>query len=188
VSEERRHIYELFDPGKYVQAFELDGRDHIATIQRVVGEMVEGEEGRKAKKPVLYLAEWPRPLVLNKTNAKVLIGLYGPDYREWSGKRFVMFPTVVKFGKDDVDAIRFRKKAPPPVTTQQRAPKSIEERVATFLSMLKTKATEAEVQELWSSAPAEKLRHEVSPATLDQMSLAMEGRLNELQAVAKEQA
>lgn len=186
--QEKHHIFELFDPGKYIQSFELEDREHTVTITKIEGQRIEGEEGRSAKKPVLFLEGWPRPLVLNKTNAKTLIALYGPDYRQWAGKRFTMFPTVVKFGKDDVDAIRFRKRVPPAPAAQsrtERPTKPITERVATYISMLKTKDNAADLEALRKSAPAEKLRAEVDAVTLETMELEYEARLSAIEEAAK---
>lgn len=151
MSDDPHHIFELFDPSKFVQAFELQGRDHTVTIARVRGETVEGEEGRKSKKPVIDLEEWPRPLVLNKTNARVLIRFYGADYRAWSGKRFTMFPTEVKFGKEMVDAIRIRN-TKPQMDRAQKVVRTIPERIEAFRKMLSECTTEASVSALVGKA------------------------------------
>ncbi len=178
------HIFSLFDPGKYWQAFELEGKDLTVTITRIVGEEVEGEEGRKARKPVIYTSELPRPIVLNKTNAKTLIALYGADYRQWVGKRFVMYPTMVKFGREDVEAIRFRKKVPPaPQQRTERPVKPIAERVATFVSALKTVDSVAAVEKMWTDAS--KLREVVAVDldTLETLELAYGARLAEVREI-----
>jgi hypothetical protein len=151
------HIYELFDPSKFVAAFELDGKDVTVTIERVVGETIEGEANRKARKPVIHFKDWPKPLVLNKTNAKVLIHLYGADYRKWTGKRFTMYPTTAKMAGDEVDAIRLRKKVPPSAATvAQSAPPrtemSLPERTEAAMLKLAEKNTEAGVSGVWKAA------------------------------------
>lgn len=178
---EHHHIYELFDPSKYVQAFELDGRDVTVTIARVIGETVEGENNRKASKPVIHFTDWPKPMVLNKTNAKVLIRLYGADYRTWGGKRFTMYPTTTKLAGEEVDAIRLRKNAPPPPRTAAPPPKAltIPERVAAVKKTLRETNTVVGVESVWKKA--EKLRAELGPETLDALTLEYEGRLAELQ-------
>jgi hypothetical protein len=182
---EHHHIFELFDPSKYLQAFELDGKDLTLTIRRITGETIEGEQNRKARKPVLYFAEWKdgRGLVLNKTNAKTLIALYGPDYRQWIGKRMTLFPTTTKMAGEEVDAIRVRKRVPSAPQRAERPVKSIQERVATFKSMLRTKDTEADVEELWTQAV--RLRDEVDPETLEQMTLSYESRIAEVRELTK---
>ncbi len=142
MSDDPHHIFELFDASLYIQAFELQGRDHTVTISRVRGATIEGEEGRKSKKPVLDLDEWPRPLVLNKTNARVLIQFYGADYRQWNGKRVTIFPTQVKFGKEMVDAIRIRS-TKPQMERAQKVVRTLEDRIATFRTAL-SECTSAE--------------------------------------------
>lgn len=182
---DKTHIFELFDPGKYIQAFELEDREHTVTITKIEGQRIEGEEGRSAKKPVLFLEGWPRPLVLNKTNAKTLIALYGPDYRQWPGKRFTMFPTVVKFGKEDVDAIRFRKRVPPAPAAQQRAERpalSIPERIAAVKKALRETNTLAGHATVVKNAQGLIGDLAKEPAELlDDLNLAIEARRAEIE-------
>lgn len=175
---EHHHIFELFDPSKFIQAFELDGKDHAVTIQRITGEEIEGENNRKARKPVVHLAEFPRPLVLNKTNARTLIQLYGPDYHQWNGKRFVMFPTTTKMAGETVDCIRIRKTKPP--AAQQKQPKSLDDRVSTFLAYLQECKTVEEIDVLCNSDAAVKLREAVSPDVRTSILIAREKRIAEV--------
>ena len=171
------HVFELFDASLYVQAFELQGRDHTVTIARVRGATIEGEEGRKAKKPVLDLEEFPRPLVLNRTNARVLIQFYGPDYRQWAGKRLTIYPTQVKFGKEMVDAIRIRA-TKPQMDRAQKLVRPLPDRVSAFFAALKDTKTADEVGALVTRAAG--LLKEVDAATRDKMELATEARVNEI--------
>lgn len=119
------HILELFDPSKYVAAHELRGRDVTVTIKAVRGQIVEGEGNRKNKRPVLEFANASKPMVLNKTNAKILIQLYGADYTKWAGKRVTLYPTTTSMAGATVDCIRIRPRKPGADT--QDSPPIVEE-------------------------------------------------------------
>lgn len=180
---EHHHIFELFDESLYVQAFELDGKDHTVTIARVRGATVEGDEGRKSKKPVLDLEEWSRPVVLNKTNARMLIRFYGPDYRQWAGKQFVMYPTQVKFGREMVDAIRIRSERPSPAKSSRPA-KPLPERIAAFRDALKSATTEQEVKDVVAKASG--LFDAVDSETRDALGLEWNARLDDVRVIEQQ--
>lgn len=190
MSDEPHHIYELFDPSKFVAAFELSGKDTTVTIDHVSGEIIEGENARKSKKPVIHLKDWPKPLVLNKTNAKVLIALYGADYRKWNGKRFTMYPTTTKMAGEEVDAIRLRKKAPaapsaPAPSEPPRTEKSLAERVESLEASLKGATTKDSVKAWWDHKRSKDLRAELlkhpDAKLLENLTLIYESRMEEVQ-------
>jgi hypothetical protein len=176
------HILEMFPPSKYVAAFELQGRDTVLTIKSVRAEIIEGENNRKDKRPIVYFEEDSKPLVLNKTNAKVIIKLYGADYAKWPGKRITLFPTKVKaFGEDNVEAVRLRASVPAAAakaTAGKPATLPIEQRAAKVTDAIKKAATVADVEHLWQLAAG--LREEVDPDTLETISLTYEARLDEM--------
>lgn len=181
------HILELFDPSEYISAFELNEQDHTVTIAKVVGGVIEGDAGRKSKKPVVTFTDWPKPMVLNKTNTKVLVKMFGTyDYTKWAGRRFTIYPTTAKFGTETVDAIRIRKTTPPPAVTKQAAPRdrSISERVdAVKAALMAAVDSEAEAK-AW--ARSEPLRTELDTAgelsLLDSITIAHETRTAQLKA------
>lgn len=179
------HILELFDPSEYISAFELNEQDHTVTIARVVGGVIEGDAGRKSKKPVVTFTDWPKPMVLNKTNTKVLVKMFGTyDYTKWAGKRFTIYPTTAKFGTETVDAIRIRKTAPPPVAPKQAATpaKSPAERVEAVKAALLAAPDEAALAVKWERSEA--LRAELDAANelalLDAVTIARETRAGQL--------
>lgn len=98
----------MFDPPKYLAAFVLEGKDITVTIDKVVAETIEGEAGRKDKRPVVYFKGASLPLVLNKTNGKTLQKLYGADTDKWSGKGVTLYATTCKNKGDIVDCIRMK--------------------------------------------------------------------------------
>lgn len=100
---------------KYLFAFDLEGKDRTLTIERVVAGELEGEKGRKTKKPLCYFAESKsgKPLALNATNSKAIAKLYGNDIEGWVGKRITLYPTTTEMGGETVECIRVRTRVPP---------------------------------------------------------------------------
>lgn len=107
----------LYD-AEYVGAWDLTGpdgrpRDVTVTIARVKAGRVVGEGGRSASKPILYFSGSDKGLICNKTNGRVIAGLYGPDVRAWVGRRITLYPTRVRGpAGDEVDAVRVRPTVP----------------------------------------------------------------------------
>ncbi len=97
----------------FIYAYDLEGKDITVTIERVTAGELTGEGGKKSKKPVLYFRGSKKGLGLCITNARVIAGLYGGfDSDKWIGKKITLYPTTTKFGKDTVDCIRIRNRAP----------------------------------------------------------------------------
>lgn len=71
-----------------------------------------GSAAETELKPVLYFRETEKGLVLNKTNASTISGLYGPETDEWGGKKIALFGQEVDFQGRQVLAIRVRMKKP----------------------------------------------------------------------------
>ena len=112
-------------PSKYLSAADLQDKPHTLVMSRVEMETIGGDD----KKPVLYFSKSQKGLVLNKTNSKQIAAQYGDDTDEWEGKPIVLFPAMVDFKGDTVEAIRVRAPkpqrvgggkpiAPPPVEQQ----------------------------------------------------------------------
>ncbi len=94
-----------FFPSKYLSAADLNG-DTTVIIEGIGREDFNGEP-----KPVLQLRD-SKDLVLNKTNAKIIAGLYGDEIDLWSGRGIVLYATDVDFRGEMVQAIRIRRKRP----------------------------------------------------------------------------
>ncbi len=112
----------MFD-SEHLYAFHLQGREVTLQIDRVkAGELV-GERGKKSKKPLVYFKGKEKPLALNKTNAKVIAGLYGKSVEAWAGKLVTIFPTTTQFGNETCDCIRVR----PAIPSGKARPEAINE-------------------------------------------------------------
>ena len=47
-------------------------------------------------------------MVLNVTNTKIISAAFGDDSDNWDGKVIVLYPAMVQFGSDMVEAIRVK--------------------------------------------------------------------------------
>lgn len=95
------NINEAF-PGSYLKADDLKGHQVPVQIDRLVMDTIGDEH-----KPVLYFRGKERGLVLNKTNANMIIELLGTaETDEWTGQAIGLFPTKVDFQGRRVNAIR----------------------------------------------------------------------------------
>jgi hypothetical protein len=98
-------------PSKWLSAADLDEEDLTVTMKRIEQERI-GQGSQADDKWVLYFKGQDKGLVLNKTNAKTIAGLYGDDTDNWMGKPITLFPTQVDMQGKQVDAIRVRNKPP----------------------------------------------------------------------------
>jgi len=96
-------------PSPHLEAADLMNADFTATILRVDYSEV-GED--KETKGVVFFQEFSRSLVLNRTNLKRIIGLYGNETDDWAGKKIVLYPSETDFGGRTVPCIRVREKVP----------------------------------------------------------------------------
>ena len=93
-------------PSKY-----LKSADITKPIKVVIrGCRIEGidEEG-KEQKPVLYFNKIERGMVLNKTNAKMISGAFGPETDDWTGKTVGLWVDQnVMFGNEKRPGLRVK--------------------------------------------------------------------------------
>ncbi len=98
-------------PSRFLSAADLQGREAIATIDRVEIEKFDDD----AQKPVVYFEGKTKGLVCNKTNAKSIALIAGDDTDNWPGKAIVLFSMMVDFKGQVVEAIRVRRPPDPAV-------------------------------------------------------------------------
>ena len=92
-------------PSKWLKAPDLGGQDVTVDMAHVVKEEVgQGTEGEV--KPVLYFDGQQKGLVLNKTIAKTIQGLYGSEPAAWAGRPITLFPTTTTYQGEVKDCIR----------------------------------------------------------------------------------
>lgn len=106
------HWKRLVNPD-YLGAYSLDGKDRILTIGGVAVETVVGPNGKKEDCPVCRFRENEKPMILNRTNMKMIEKIYKtPIIENWAGKQIQIYPTTTKFGGDVVECLRIRPFAP----------------------------------------------------------------------------
>jgi hypothetical protein len=109
------HFLSLFD-ANYLYAHDLKGRDVTVTIKEVKVAKLRSIDKNKPdqKKPILFFKESKdnRGLVLCKTNARIVAGIYGTETDGWVDKKITLFGARVEAFGETVDAIRIRPTAP----------------------------------------------------------------------------
>lgn len=112
---QKTHWKKLQNPN-YFGSYEFQpGEEKTLTIQRVQKELVTGEGGRKEEEVVMYFTEPVKPMILNKTNSKMIARLLKTPYVEdWAGRMITLYVDPdVKFGGEVTGGIRVRGKLPP---------------------------------------------------------------------------
>ena len=95
-------------PAPHLEASDLAGQDRVVTIRSWEFHEVGQEKERRG---VLMFEEVSRGLVVNRTNLKRLIALYGNDLSDWKGKQVTLYPTETEYQGRTVPCIRVREKA-----------------------------------------------------------------------------
>lgn len=106
------HWKSMMDEKDFLFAFDLQGKEAVVTIDRVIAGEISGEQGRKTKKPIATFVGKKKKLALNATNCKTIAALYGNDTAAWSGKSITLYPTTTTFGGTTVECIRVRPSVP----------------------------------------------------------------------------
>lgn len=127
--------------GDYIAAVEFDGKTPLITIDHVKVIELEGEDGRKKARPVVYFRESRRGWVLCKTTAQALAALFGPETDRWTGKRVHLRAEDVQVGKERKPGIRIAGSPDieAPVTFELRLPRKKPKRI----TLAKTEAGKA---------------------------------------------
>ncbi len=109
------HFRSLFDAGKYLGAWHLPtGKDAVVEIESVTGGVLEAGTVR-TKKPIVKMRGKTLLLALNKTNAKTIAKLYGPDVDKWAGKLIFLYVGTTRdpsTGDNNCPCIRIRPTKP----------------------------------------------------------------------------
>ena len=96
-------------PGTYTTQDDVNP-PRTFTINRLAMEPVEGPDGKKKDKAVLYFMEkGSKPLILNRVNDSRISEAYGKDDEDWHGKKIQLYadPTVIFAGRE-VGGVRVR--------------------------------------------------------------------------------
>ena len=106
------HWKKLTNPN-YLGSYSLaPGERRVVQIVSVSQELVTGPDGAKEQCIVATLKN-EKPLILNKTNCKIIEKMTGTPYIEkWAGVKITVYSAKVKAFGDVVDALRVEPTAP----------------------------------------------------------------------------
>jgi hypothetical protein len=94
-------------PSKFVKAADLRGKNVTVTIERIQPkEKLVMNGGKTDYKPVIFLKGKEKGWILNKTNARAIAKIYGPELTNWLGRDVVIMATEVEARGELVEAIR----------------------------------------------------------------------------------
>ena len=128
--------YDLLFPGQFIKAGEFNGRDVTLTIARIELMMLPQDKGGEKTRGVIYFQNAKKGLVLNRTNGECMKAMWGRNVAEWSGKRVTLYPTMVKFGREDVLAVRV--KGSPDLTEPLQVEVKLPKKKPALVTMLPT--------------------------------------------------
>lgn len=113
MSEKLTHWKKQFNY-EYLGAYSLpNGKDIVLTIKETKKEEVVGSSGKKEECFIAYFVEDAKPMVLNRTNCKIITKLYKTPYiEEWSGKQIQIGAKMVDAFGEKVDSLRVRNIVP----------------------------------------------------------------------------
>lgn len=101
----------MFD-NEYIGAWDLEGREATVTIADVSKVRLKSPSGKEDTKIRLSFEGKEKGMVVNKTNARTIAGLYGTKVEQWKGKRITLFATTTQAFGAVHDCIRVRPVAP----------------------------------------------------------------------------
>lgn len=117
-------ISEIY-PRKYATGEDLKGKAYTMTIARVVYEEMHPQPGSPAeKKPVMYMDEAQRGIILGPALARQVAAILGDETADWTGKRVTLYPQPMRVAGQDRIAIRARAatngpSTPPPALIEE---------------------------------------------------------------------
>ena len=89
------------------------GSDVILTIKNLKEDQTVNASGKKEKCFVCEFVEDAKPMILNKTNCKIIEKMYNtPFIEEWIGKKVQIYVTKVSAFGTETDALRIRTTIP----------------------------------------------------------------------------
>jgi hypothetical protein len=98
--------YDVMYPGRFLKSADLDGKIVTVTIADINAEELEGDKNKKKREYILTFVGKKKSFVLNKTNACLIVQMFGKNPNTWRGKRVTIYPTQCRFGPKTVDCIR----------------------------------------------------------------------------------
>lgn len=106
------HWKKLTNPN-YIGAHDLQpGQELTVVIENIRNEVVKNFEGGKLKEEtciVAYFKGAKKPMILNKTNCKIITRIYDTPYIEdWLGKKITLYAAKISVAGEPMDALRVK--------------------------------------------------------------------------------
>lgn len=151
----------------YIGSYALPpGEDLVLTIKSAGVETITGTNGKKEEKLVIHFAEGEKPMICNRTNAKVISRIHKTPYIEqWSGKQVQLYSSRVSAFGEEVDAIRVR----------DFIPKVAEVDYESAVSALEGCTSLAQLKAIYSALSKPQQGHPMVVAAKDKMKGALQG-------------
>jgi len=97
----------------YMGAYDLQPDQEVKVkIESVKQEMVKFFDGKKVEESDCLVARYvgaKKPMILNKTNCKIITRKFGTPYvEEWIGKEIIIYAAKVKAFGEVTDALRIK--------------------------------------------------------------------------------
>jgi len=85
------------------------GQEPVITIKSVAQEMVKGPDGKEEQCVVAQIEGSKKPMILNKTNMKIITKVLDTPYVEqWAGRKIRIYSAKVKAFGEMVDGLRVK--------------------------------------------------------------------------------
>ena len=109
MSELKTHWKKLTNPN-YIGAHDLlPGQELKITLESISNEMVTGSDGTQTQCVVAKIKGAKKPMILNKTNMKIIAKLLGSNYIEdWQGASIIIYAAKVKAFGEQVESLRVK--------------------------------------------------------------------------------
>lgn len=89
------------------------GEEKTLTIKETKKQKVKGADGKEQECFVAYFIENEKPMILNKTNCKIISKVYNTPFIEnWKGIKIVIYSAPVKAFGETTDALRIKNENP----------------------------------------------------------------------------
>lgn len=88
-----------------------EGEELVLQIMSVGISEIKNQNGKTEHVPVLQFNNCP-PMVLNITNTRTIVSMYGEHYDKWSGCYIQLFSAMIKVKGVEQSALRIRPKKP----------------------------------------------------------------------------
>jgi len=130
------------------------------TMTGVKSESLKNMRGQEEEKYVLGFRETPKTLILNKTNARTIAKLYGPETDGWNGQRIKIYSEEVRAFGETHNTVRVSPTIPPangtngnaqPATPDEPMPQPQAEQAAMADSEAEAEDEEADEEEYYAS-------------------------------------